>query len=82
MAMKIVSECINCGACEPDCPNEAIDQGEDIYVIKVDRCTECVGAHETPQCVEVCPIDGAIVTDPDHQESKDELNAKYAKLHT
>ena len=81
MAMKIVEECINCGACEPDCPNEAIDQGEDIYVIKVERCTECVGAYESPKCVESCPIDGAIVPDPDHQESKDELNAKYARLH-
>lgn len=81
MAMKIVEECINCGGCEPECPNEAIDQGEELYVIKVERCTECVGAFASPRCVESCPIDGAIVTDPDHQESQEELAAKYARLH-
>jgi ferredoxin len=81
MAMKIVEECINCGACEPECPNEAIDQGDDVYVINVERCTECVGAYESPKCVESCPIDGAITPDPDHQESQDDLAAKYARLH-
>lgn len=81
MAMKIVEECINCGACEADCPNEAIEQGDSIYLIKVERCSECVGAYDTPQCVGVCPIEGAIVKDPDHAESREELQAKYARLH-
>lgn len=81
MAMKIVEECINCGACEADCPNEAIEQGDAIYVIKVDRCTECVGAYDDAQCVAVCPIEGAIIKDPDHAETREELEAKYARLH-
>lgn len=81
MAMKIVAECISCGACEPECPNEAITAGDAIYVIDFDKCTECVGAHDAPKCVEVCPVDGCIVTDPDHTESHDELHAKYERLH-
>lgn len=81
MAMKIVEECINCGACEADCPNEAIEQGDSIYLIKVERCTECVGAYDEAQCVSVCPIDGAIVKDPAHAETREELQAKYARLH-
>jgi ferredoxin len=81
MAMKILEECINCGACEPECPNEAIDQADPIYLIHAEKCTECVGAYDKPQCVEVCPIDGCIVIDPAHTESKEELTAKYAKLH-
>lgn len=81
MAMKIVAECISCGACEPECPNEAIDQGDDLYVVNVERCTECIGAYDKPQCIETCPIDGAIIPDPDHQESKEALTAKYEALH-
>ncbi len=81
MAMKIVEECINCGACEPECPNEAISQGDPIYVIDVDKCTECVGAFDTPKCVDVCPVDDCIIHDPDHVESHEQLEAKYAKLH-
>jgi ferredoxin len=81
MAMKIVEECINCGACEADCPNEAIEQGDSVYVIKVERCTECVGAYDEPQCVGVCPIDGAIVKDPANVETREALQAKYARLH-
>ncbi len=73
MAMKIVADCINCGACEPECPNTAITAGESIYVIDPEKCTECVGAYDTPRCVEVCPVDGCIVTDPEHTESKEEL---------
>jgi len=80
MAYKITEECISCGACEPECPNQAIAEGESIYVINPDRCTECVGAHQSSKCVEVCPVDCCIV-DPDHKEAKPDLLAKYRKLH-
>ena len=82
MAMKIVDTCINCAACEPECPNEAISRNEsiDLFVIDVARCTECVGAHDVPQCVQVCPVD-CIVPDPDHAESREQLQAKYEQLH-
>ena len=81
MAMKIVEECINCGACEPDCPNQAITAGDDIYVIDPEKCTECVGAFDEPKCVEVCPVDDCIIVDPEHTESKEELQAKYERMH-
>lgn len=81
MAMKITAECINCAACEPDCPNTAISAGDSIYIIDPVKCTECVGAFDTPKCVEVCPVEGCIVKDPDHAESRQELEAKYAVLH-
>lgn len=81
MAMLIVEECISCGACEPECPNTAIAQGELIYVIDAEKCTECVGAHDAPKCVEVCPVEGCIVVDPNHTESRDDLQAKYERLH-
>ncbi len=81
MAMKILEDRISCGACEPECPNEAIDQGDTIYTINHEKCTECVGAYDAPQCVEVCPVDGVIVTDPEHTATKEELAAKYAKMH-
>lgn len=81
MAMIISEDCINCGSCEPDCPNTAITQGSSIYVIDADKCTECVGAHETPKCVELCPVDGCITVDANHTESREELQAKYERLH-
>jgi ferredoxin len=81
MTMKIVAECISCGACEPECPNEAIAAGDPIYVVDAKRCTECVGAYDKPQCIEVCPVDGCIVVDPEYTEGRDELQAKYARLH-
>ena len=81
MAMLIVEECISCGACEPECPNTAIAQGELIYVVDAEKCTECVGAFDAPKCVEVCPVEGCIVQDPNHAESQDELQAKYERLH-
>ena len=81
MAMFINSECISCGACEPDCPNEAISAGDSIYVIDVDKCTECVGAFDSPKCVELCPVENCIVVDPDHTETREQLEAKYAALH-
>jgi NAD-dependent dihydropyrimidine dehydrogenase PreA subunit len=82
MAMTIVETCINCAACEPECPNEAIsrDEAADLFVIASERCTECVGAYDSPRCVEVCPVD-CIVADSLHQESRAELEARYVRLH-
>ena len=80
MAMIINEECINCGACEPDCPNEAITEGDDIYVIEVAKCTECVGHHDEPKCVDVCPVDDCIPKDPANVETKEQLQAKFEAL--
>ena len=79
MALYITDECINCDVCEPECPNEAIAPGEVIYVIDSNRCTECVGHYDTPQCVEVCPVD-CILPDPNRPETKDALHEKYLHL--
>lgn len=81
MALMITNECINCDVCEPACPNQAISMGEDYYVINPDRCTECVGHFEVPQCQLVCPVN-CIPRDPEHQESQDILYAKYQRLIT
>lgn len=102
MALKITEECINCGACEPECPNNAIYEGGvewamsdgttvaddtkhdpisvDIYYIVADKCTECQGFHEEPQCAPVCPVD-CCVPDEAYQETVEELLAKKDKLH-
>jgi len=114
MAIMITDECINCGACEPECPNTAIYEGgakwtwgggtaltgqveidggavvdakapqapisEEFYYIVSDKCTECVGFHEEPQCAAVCPVD-CCVDDPDYRESEEELAAKQKWLH-
>lgn len=79
MALMINEECVNCGVCEPECPNEAISEGEDIYVIDPHKCTECVGFYDEPQCVDVCPVD-CIVTDPENTETKEELQAKFERI--
>ncbi len=79
MALMITDECINCDVCEPECPNEAISQGEEIYVIDPAKCTECVGHYDEPQCVQVCPVD-CIPKNPDVVESDDQLWSKYEKL--
>jgi ferredoxin len=79
MALYITDECINCDVCEPECPNGAISQGEEIYVINPQLCTECVGHYDTSQCVEVCPVD-CILSDPNHEESQGELQQKYLQL--
>jgi len=79
MALRISGECINCDVCEPECPNGAISAGEDFYVIDPKLCTECVGHFDTSQCTDVCPVD-CISQDPDHSESRDELQAKYDRL--
>jgi len=65
VAYMITDECILCGACEPECPNEAITEGEEIYVIDTEKCKECVGSFDEPQCALVCPVD-CCVPDPDH----------------
>lgn len=114
MAIKITEECINCGACEPECPNNAIYEGgdewkvsdgttvsgkyklrsgdeidadatqepvsTDFYYIVADKCTECKGFHDAPQCAAVCPVD-CCVDNPDVRESETELLAKKDKLH-
>ena len=114
MAIKITEECINCGACEPECPNNAIYEGGaewrfndgttvkgmikkldgneidsnapqqpkamDYYYIVTDKCTECVGFHDEPQCAAVCPVD-CCISDETAVESKEDLAAKKAKLH-
>lgn len=113
MAIIITEECINCAACEPECPNTAIYEGgvewtwaggtsldeveledgskiggddpqtpvyDDLYYIVPEKCTECTGFHEEPQCAAVCPVD-CCVPDPDYEETEDELVAKKAWLH-
>lgn len=79
MSLMITDECINCDVCEPECPNSAISQGDEIYEIDPNLCTECVGHYDEPQCIEVCPVD-CILVDPAHEESKDELQQKYEIL--
>jgi ferredoxin len=79
MALMITDECINCDVCEPECPNGAISQGLEIYVIDPHKCTECVGHFDTPQCVDVCPVD-CIPVNPEWVESTAQLKAKYREL--
>ena len=79
MALKITDQCINCDVCEPECPNGAISMGLEIYVIDPRKCTECVGHFDKPQCQVVCPVD-CIPLDPEHVESREELQAKYEAL--
>lgn len=80
MATAIFESCINCGACEPECPNQAIFPGEDLYFIEPERCTECVGFHFEEQCASVCPVD-CCLPDPDREESEDALLARARHLH-
>lgn len=80
MATMITEECINCGACEPECPNEAISEGEDIYVIDPLKCTECVGHFDEEQCAAVCPVD-CCVPDPNNAEREDTLVSRARALH-
>lgn len=79
MSLLINDECINCDVCEPECPNSAITQGDEIYEIDPNLCTECIGHFDEPQCIEVCPVD-CILPDPDNEESNDTLQLKYEKL--
>ncbi|MFL1468075.1 YfhL family 4Fe-4S dicluster ferredoxin [Marinobacter sp. DUT-3] len=79
MALMITDACINCDVCEPECPNDAIAPGDEIYVIDPDKCTECVGHYDEPQCQQVCPVD-CIPLDPERQESESQLMEKYQRL--
>jgi len=79
MALMITDECINCDVCEPECPNDAIYLGEEIYEIDPARCTECVGHFETSQCVEVCPVE-CIPLNPQFGETREQLYEKYLRL--
>lgn len=79
MSLFITDECINCDVCEPVCPNEAISQGEEIYEINPDLCTQCVGHFDVPQCQQVCPI-SCIPLDPDRPETQEQLMDKYLRI--
>jgi ferredoxin len=79
MALMITDDCINCDVCEPECPNQAIYLGAEIYEIAPHRCTECVGHYDTPQCVQVCPV-ACIPIHPEHVETRSQLQAKYEAL--
>ena len=80
MATHITDECINCGACEPECPNEAISEGDDVYVIDPNLCTECVGFHGYEACQAVCPVE-CCLPDPDRRETETQLYDRAIKLH-
>lgn len=79
MALIITDECINCDVCEPECPNQAISQGEEIYQINPDLCTQCVGHYAEPQCQQVCPVD-CIPLDSARPETHEELYKKYLRI--
>ena len=79
MALFITDQCINCDVCEPECPNDAIYQGELVYEIETSLCTECVGHHKSEQCMEVCPVD-CILVDVEQGDSLDDLRQRYKAL--
>lgn len=79
MALLITNECINCDVCEPECPNQSIFLGVEIYQINPDKCTECVGHFDEPQCVQVCPVN-CIPVDPAHVEDRETLFKKFQRL--
>jgi len=80
MALKISNDCVYCGSCEDECPNLAISPGKDTYMVDPDLCTECVGAHDEPQCMLVCPAE-CFEPDPEHVETKEQLTKKYEAIH-
>lgn len=79
MALKITSECINCDVCEDACPNQAIYFNDEHFHIKPEKCTECVGHYEKPQCEALCPVD-CIFQDELYKETNSDLHKKYLKL--
>ena len=80
MAYKIIPELCNaCGACESECPNRAISHVDKLFTVDPNKCTECVGHYDEPQCQQVCPVD-CIIPDPDHRETKEQLLEKYKRL--
>lgn len=80
MALLITTKCINCDMCDPECPNEAITMGAEIYEIDPDKCTECKGHYDKPTCQSVCPITNCIITDPDNVETEEALFEKFVTL--
>ncbi len=78
MAVKITSDCIACGACEAECPNKAIKEGPNAYVVDPERCTECVGSHRTQQCIEICPVSAAVL---ESKEPREVLLERWRRLH-
>jgi ferredoxin len=80
MATYITTDCINCGACEPECPNQAISEGEEIYVINPDLCTECVGFYDHEACQAVCPVE-CCLPDPNRVETESQLAERAIALH-
>jgi ferredoxin len=80
MATHITRDCINCGACEPECPNEAISEGDDLYVIDPNLCTECVGFHGYEACQAVCPVE-CCIPDPARREAEAVLYERAQALH-
>lgn len=79
MAYKITEDCISCGACEPECPNTAISEGDPVYIIDPNRCTECKGHYQSSRCAEVCPVD-ACKPDPTHRETPEQLIEKFRRI--
>jgi ferredoxin len=79
MALWITDECINCDVCEPACPNQAISMGAEIYEIDPQRCTECIGHFDEPQCVALCPV-SCIPVNPSHVETREHLLARFHRL--
>ena len=80
MATMITEECINCGVCEPECPNEAISEGDEVFQIDPQLCTECVGFHDEEQCAAVCPVD-CCVPDPNNSEAEKALFQRAKQIH-
>jgi ferredoxin len=80
MATRITEACINCGACEPDCPNQAISAGDGIYVIDPELCTECVGFYDHEACQAVCPVE-CCLPDPERVEPEARLIERALRLH-
>lgn len=80
MAKIITDECISCGACEEECPNQAISEGDEIYEINPALCTECVGFFDEVACQAVCPVE-CCEADPDRQETEDELIKRALEIH-
>ena len=79
MALRITDECINCDVCEPECPNDAIYMGLEIYEIDPNKCTECVGHFDAPQCRQVRPVD-RISLNTNYSETQEQLMSKYQML--
>jgi ferredoxin len=80
MALMITDECINCDVCEPECPNDAISMGPEIYVIDPKKCTECVGFHDEEACAAGCPVD-CCIPDPNNAETEEQLYARLSTVH-